>query len=103
MQDIYYKCEKIVKYDWKELKIKGVKQNESEEDDAEDGLDSNDKVIIKLMKLEEELQDLNVNQIRREGFKYYISAVVSVLFMLIFYFALIPVLSYLFLSTKDSS
>ena len=39
----------------------------------------------------------------REGFKWYAAAVISVTVMLIFYFAIIPAVNFLFLSTKEAS
>jgi hypothetical protein len=66
-------------------------------------MDETDKVVFKLIKVEEELQDLKIDQQRREGFKYYAAAVISVATMIVFYFAIIPVINFLYLSTKEAS
>ena len=55
------------------------------------------------MKLQDNLHKIQVDQYKRNNFKWYSSSVMAVFTMIIVYFAILPGINFLYLSTKDAT
>jgi hypothetical protein len=62
-----------------------------------------DDVLEKLIKIQQELNDIIVDQNKRLGYKWFWLIGVGVVIGSINFFAIIPAVNYLFLSTKSAS
>lgn len=62
LDDIYHKCERVYNKDDLDISIKGIKINQEEQDEE---IDENDKIMLRLIRVEEELQQIKIDQQRR--------------------------------------
>lgn len=87
-----------------------MSRNEDEDKDGNQGLfaddadlDDKERRLLRIFKLQEDLHKINVDQARRDNFKWYAASATSVAVMLLVYFAILPGINFLFLSTKNAS